>query len=285
MITSDRNRYALLRHPQFIAGMFVILINDLFLKTSYHNWITGKLSDIAGLYVFPVFWCAFFPAYKKHIYVLTAIIFTVWKSSLSQPLIIALNNINLPFNRVIDPTDLLALFVLPISFKYCHNTPTRFMRSLHPALIAIPALVIFCNDSIVRQLRGPGAQYNYGKRIETQLSASQLFARLDSLGIRYYPDSVVSGNYFYDTSMYTIEKTIIDRRTVTRFWRIKNYACGSDTIRNINFTFGGNAATNWVQILGYDVNDLSIHDDLQAYNKQEKIYRKLLRDHFANLLQ
>ena len=36
----------------FLACLGLLLLNDFYLKTEYHNWLTGKLSDVCGLYVF-----------------------------------------------------------------------------------------------------------------------------------------------------------------------------------------------------------------------------------------
>jgi len=39
----------------FLAGLSVLLVNDFVLKQIFHNWLTGKLSDLAGLFIFPMF--------------------------------------------------------------------------------------------------------------------------------------------------------------------------------------------------------------------------------------
>lgn len=46
---------ALLVHPAVIGALALWLINDHVLKQAYPNWWTGKLSDVAGMVVFPVF--------------------------------------------------------------------------------------------------------------------------------------------------------------------------------------------------------------------------------------
>lgn len=43
----------LLRPPVFIAVTLVV-INDQLLKERYGNWLTGKLSDVAGVFVLPL---------------------------------------------------------------------------------------------------------------------------------------------------------------------------------------------------------------------------------------
>ncbi|PUV24993.1 hypothetical protein DCO56_08585 [Sphingobacterium athyrii] len=39
--------------PLFIFVLFLLIINDFFLKAAFHNTFTGKLSDFSGLLFFP----------------------------------------------------------------------------------------------------------------------------------------------------------------------------------------------------------------------------------------
>lgn len=103
----------------FIISICLLISNDFFFKPFFHNWFTGKLSDFAGLFAFPLFCYAIYPQYKKIIYLLVFVSFIFWKSLYSQPLIEAWNALSiLPIGRVIDPTDLIALLILPISYLY-----------------------------------------------------------------------------------------------------------------------------------------------------------------------
>lgn len=43
-----------LLHPVAIAAIAVLLLNDHVLKAAYPSWLTGKLSDFAGLVFFPL---------------------------------------------------------------------------------------------------------------------------------------------------------------------------------------------------------------------------------------
>lgn len=44
-----------LRHPVFLGALAVLVLNDHWGKPTFGNLLTGKLSDVAGLVVFPVF--------------------------------------------------------------------------------------------------------------------------------------------------------------------------------------------------------------------------------------
>ena len=45
---------ALLLHPVVFASIACFLVNDHVLKAAHPGWVTGKLSDVAGLIFFPV---------------------------------------------------------------------------------------------------------------------------------------------------------------------------------------------------------------------------------------
>src|SRR6267142_6054175 len=108
-----------LSSPGFIVALAILLANDLWWKAAFGNWLTGKLSDFAGLFVVVVLATAFRPAHGRAIAVTTAVAFTLWKSPFSQPLIDGWNAIA-PYEiaRVVDYSDLLALMVLPAAVPY-----------------------------------------------------------------------------------------------------------------------------------------------------------------------
>jgi hypothetical protein len=45
---------ALLLHPVILAAIALFIVNDHVFKPAYPGWLTGKLSDVAGLVFFPV---------------------------------------------------------------------------------------------------------------------------------------------------------------------------------------------------------------------------------------
>lgn len=113
----------------FIFGLTILIVNDFYLKNSFGNWFTGKLSDFAGLFIFPIFWTILFPRFKDKIYFATSIIFIYWKSEFSQSLIECINNYSyLKVYRTVDLTDLLALSILPISYLYCQKNEKTFIQ-------------------------------------------------------------------------------------------------------------------------------------------------------------
>lgn len=134
-----------LRHIPFIIGLMVLLLNDFYFKAEYSNWLTGKLSDFSGLFVFVLFWEALFPKKKLAIYWSTALCFILWKSSYTQGFIHLFSQCIYPINRVVDGTDLMALAVLPLAYYY--KPIHRFKLKLNPLLLGLVAIFSFCATS------------------------------------------------------------------------------------------------------------------------------------------
>ncbi len=102
----------------FIVSVVLLLLNDFFFKYYFHNFITGKLSDFAGLFAFPFFISIFLNKKIKEVYISVALFFIYWKSEYSQGLITVFHQLNFNIDRVVDYTDLIALTILPLSYKY-----------------------------------------------------------------------------------------------------------------------------------------------------------------------
>ncbi len=141
-----KNKLKILVNIPFLACLTLLLLNDFYLKAEYHNWLTGKLSDFCGLFIFASLWTALFPNKKKSIYFSTALFFVIWKSPYSQSFIDLFNQILYPIQRVVDITDLVALIILPIGFYY---KPDLYIRlKINPIPLALLTLFSFCATSI-----------------------------------------------------------------------------------------------------------------------------------------
>lgn len=88
----------ILLSPLFLFSLIVLLLNDHYLKAQFHNFLTGKLSDFAGLFIFPLFFAAFFPKRRLSIYFFAGFFFVFWKSPLSQSFLICGTRFN--FSRL-----------------------------------------------------------------------------------------------------------------------------------------------------------------------------------------
>lgn len=101
----------------FIVGLVVLLLNDHYFKTQFNNWFTGKLSDFAGLLIFPLFLKFLFSVTSRKAIAITFLGFLFWKSPFVQPMLDAYNTLGIwPLNRVVDYSDYLAFLILPFSY-------------------------------------------------------------------------------------------------------------------------------------------------------------------------
>jgi hypothetical protein len=57
--------------PVFITAVLLLIANDWYFKQTFHNGLTGKLSDFAGLFAFPFLLSALFPRKIKLVYFVT----------------------------------------------------------------------------------------------------------------------------------------------------------------------------------------------------------------------
>lgn len=103
-------------HPLFLTSIILLVLNDWIFKSTFHNELTGKLSDFAGLFAFPFLFSVLFPRKKLFIHIVTAVGFLFWNSTASQSLINLLNDWYIPINRTIDYTDNIALLSIALSF-------------------------------------------------------------------------------------------------------------------------------------------------------------------------
>lgn len=136
-MTKEKHLYRIL----FLASILLLLINDLYLKYEYHNYLTGKLSDFVGLFAFPYFFSCFFPKKIKSIYILSGILFVFWKSEFSQPMFDFAHSHGIGIDRIVDYSDYMSLLILPISYAYWK---TDFKENFYPYKIFKPIIITIC---------------------------------------------------------------------------------------------------------------------------------------------
>jgi hypothetical protein len=121
---------AALASPLSLLAIAVLLINDHLLKQLWSSALTGKLSDFAGLYFAPYVVLALLLsvpvreirarplAVGAAVYVAVAAVFAALKLShlTAAPLLAVATALGFPVLIAADPTDLGALFVLPLSY-------------------------------------------------------------------------------------------------------------------------------------------------------------------------
>ena len=101
----------------FVVSLALLLANDLYLKLEYPGLITGKLSDVSGIFLVTYLAIGVFPRAKLPLSALVAVLFVIWKSPFSQGAIDTINsNISVNIGRVVDYSDLLALAAIPLAW-------------------------------------------------------------------------------------------------------------------------------------------------------------------------
>lgn len=111
-----------LRHPAFWVALVVLVVNDHLLKGAdlLPGWLTGKLSDFAGLIVAPLALAALLGARRKGLaFALVGGWFAA--ANLVPPVAEATSAlaglVGVGWHFVVDPTDLVALAVLPFAWR------------------------------------------------------------------------------------------------------------------------------------------------------------------------
>jgi len=145
-----RNSLVCLQHPASWAAILLLLLNDHVLKQFTPSWITGKLSDFAGLFFFPYLITAVASIFLDRIRVSRRIIglvtfgfvgigFSLLKISpfvnqwFSQ---VASQVLATPVHYALDPTDTLALLTLWPSWLLWNRS-----YQLHPYKFAYISLI------------------------------------------------------------------------------------------------------------------------------------------------
>lgn len=145
-----QDRWQALTSIDIVLPLFLLLTNDFIWKFAYPGLLTGKLSDFAGLYLFP-FFMAVIIGRSTLAYVLAAVAFVYWKMEVSQPMIDSINGLlSLGVERTVDATDLWALLIMPCSYyRFQHKDKTSFHAPAWAStLVAMVCIFAFCATSL-----------------------------------------------------------------------------------------------------------------------------------------
>ena len=120
-----------LKHPFSLLSIALLLLNDHVLKATVPSWLTGKLSDFAGLFFFPILLTTLlaFPLERlrlapRRIMVASCAITATWFSLIKTvPFanevteLFATRLLGLPAQIIRDPTDLFALPMIALAWR------------------------------------------------------------------------------------------------------------------------------------------------------------------------
>jgi hypothetical protein len=126
----DGTKKQVRRTALYLTSLLLLVVNDHIFKQVWPGWITGKLSDFAGVFALAMFLGSAMP--RVLACGAAGALFVWWKSPLSQPVI---NTLPWPAGRVVDWTDLIALGMLVGTFWLLPRSPER-------ARIGIPLAVL-----------------------------------------------------------------------------------------------------------------------------------------------
>ncbi|MFT4016821.1 MAG: hypothetical protein QM668_07640 [Agriterribacter sp.] len=229
----------LLINPYFIPGLLLLLFNDFYLKQQIGNWLTGKLSDIAGLFIFPVFFAAIFPICRQWIATTTGLLFIVWKTPFTEPIINFVNT--LPYigiSRVVDYSDYIALGILPFSHYLILQVKEHKRSQIFRPYIAATRITLlslsafaFCATSMPRRYEMPKGTIYIGKKYTIKLSKGALIQSIKDAGYNcdYYPVDPASSNTYNplsQTPYYQTNNIILTAK----------YSLQPDTILNVKYS-------------------------------------------------
>ena len=140
-----------LRHPAFWACLVLLLVNDHLLKSAFPGALTGKLSDFAGLVVATVLSVALLRprgavarALAFALPVAPFVAINVWPAA-ARAVEASMAALLVPWRIWTDPTDLVALAVLPAAAWLAFVAPARPTPALgkaHRALIDRAGVVV-----------------------------------------------------------------------------------------------------------------------------------------------
>lgn len=127
------SRFAALRHPLFLGALALLLVNDHVLKGAgvLPGVLTGKLSDLAGLLVAPVFAAALLgartPRSRALAFAAVALPFTAIKLSAAaaSALVALVGQLGISWRIWQDPTDLVGLFMLAPAWRLAAAADAR----------------------------------------------------------------------------------------------------------------------------------------------------------------
>lgn len=177
-----RFRLDLLTSPLFMVSLLALVANDHLFKTLVPGMVTGKLSDFAGVFAFTLFWSALLPAWRMPVSLAIAAAFAAWKLPVSQSAIDFWNaHVPLPIGRTSDPSDLLALVMVPLAVAYAAR-PARPAPARSATIALMFASVVAFGATSYR------TPVDYDSAFTFAGTPSEFLAALRERGISTFPN-------------------------------------------------------------------------------------------------
>jgi hypothetical protein len=248
----------------FIVGLLLLALNDHLFKWKFSNWFTGKISDFAGLLIFPMFLQFLFPRLSRVSVLLTGLLFVFWKLPVSACFIDIYNKVAfIPIIRTVDYSDFIALSILPFSQYLIRRIDqyrvSRISGSFAGYLMVIPAAIVFMATSPpISYYMQPGGDIHIGKSYKMKISGEQALGKLKAKGFFIIPDT--SQHTGTKADYYIMKNVVLDG--------------GKDTIEAIQFGFLGHGEKPLLLINNVKLKHGSKVSDLKVL---KKYYQQLIR--------
>lgn len=306
-----RNKF-LLFNVVFIFSLIILFLNDHFLKLYFHNWFTGKLSDVVGIILIPFLLTYLFPKLRQNSVYIATLFFTFWKSPFSEKFIEFYNLLSpISIHRIVDYTDLFALFFLIVPYYFIKNKGKMKLfeiRKIPVACILVPSVFVLMSTS-------PPRYYNYTPytgnitfsnfKVTMKGSREDLLEELKSRNISFRKDTVriISYNKMMflmrgkvETSNINSDKDLLKisqdtlkndiKRVIddSNWFIIDSLKLDDESIKNIQFQIGTYSTDKGKESV-ITINGLTTKrktDENAVRRKLKKIYRKALKNEFSN---
>jgi hypothetical protein len=168
-----------LTSPVYLGALAVLMVNDWLLKPSLHNELTGKLSDLAGVFAITWFGLILLPRYRWLLSLSIAAAFVYWKSPHSAALIAAWNGLNLfSVGRVVDYSDCVALATIPMAQFHASRARASVRRPIGGLAVAAISVLAFTGTTFQ-------SEYEYNRSYSFPMSTAQLRDRLIALTLSH----------------------------------------------------------------------------------------------------
>ncbi len=168
---------------RFLAALGLLVVNDWLLKPAFGNWITGKLSDFAGVIVLTVLLGALFAAvdvprrqaaFVGALMTATSLLAVKLSHGAATAVESAFGRVGMDWHIVVDPTDAIALVALPAAVAIVLN-PKPIVAARTAARVAFAAGCLACAAS---GTEGP-ARFNF---VEAAPDGSVILGRDETFG-------------------------------------------------------------------------------------------------------
>ena len=159
--------------PVYLSALTLLVANDWLLKPALHNGLTGKLSDLAGVFAVTWFGVVLLPRWRWVLSATVAIAFVYWKSPHSDAVIASWNGLNLfPVGRVVDPWDCIALAMVPVAYVHASRIRESARRPIMRFAVIAISLLAFTATSFLPE------EYEYDRSYSFSIPSGELRRRL-----------------------------------------------------------------------------------------------------------